>query len=108
MPAERPLRILLVEDNPINQQVAERMLQKHGHCVVSAANGRVALDLLETESFDLALMDVQMPEMDGIETTEAIRAREQGGPRRLPILALTANAFADDRERCLRAGMDGF
>ena len=108
MPAGRPLRILLVEDNPVNQKVAEYMLSKHGHEVVTAANGKIALALLEQQAFDLALMDVQMPEMDGLEATAQIRAREQSNGGHLPILALTANAMVGDRERCLQAGMDGY
>jgi CheY-like chemotaxis protein len=108
MPTERPLRILLVEDNPVNQKVAEFMLARHGHKVVTAANGRIALQLLEQQAFDLALMDVQMPEMDGLETTAQIRAREQTCGGHLPILALTANAMVGDREKCLQAGMDGY
>ncbi len=102
------LRILLVEDNPINQKVAEGMLEKHGHSVVIAENGKVALDILETQQFDLALMDLEMPIMDGIETTATIRAREHGTPRHLPILALTANPIHIDGHRCLEAGMDGY
>lgn len=102
------LRILLVEDNPINQKVAEGILEKQGHSVVIAPNGQVALDILETQVFDLALMDIEMPVMDGIETTATIRAREQGTTQHLPILALTANSVHLDRPRCLEAGMDGF
>jgi CheY-like chemotaxis protein len=104
----RPLRILLVEDNLINQKVAVRLLEKHGHRVVVAGNGQEALYTLEREPFDLVLMDVQMPEMDGLEATRAIRAREQGTDRHLPIVALTAHAMMGDRERCLAAGMDGY
>jgi CheY-like chemotaxis protein len=108
MPTTRALRILLVEDNPVNQKVAEHVLSRHGHQVVTAANGKAALAILEREAFDLALMDVQMPEMDGLETTARIRAGERDGGRRLPILALTANTLDGDREKCLRAGMDGY
>jgi CheY-like chemotaxis protein len=103
-----PLRILLVEDNPINQKVACCMLQKNGHTVVTANNGREALVTLASCEFDAVLMDVQMPEMDGLEATAAIRAGEQGTSRHVPILALTAHALIGDRERCLRAGMDGY
>jgi CheY-like chemotaxis protein len=108
MPPQRSLRILLVEDNPVNQMVAQSILARRGHTVVTADNGRAALELLEGEPFDVALMDVQMPVMDGLEATAAIRDRERGAGRHLPILALTANAQPDDRERCLRAGMDGY
>jgi len=102
------LRILLVEDNPVNQRLETRLLEKRGHRVVLAANGREALDALEKESFDLVLMDVQMPEMDGFEATAAIREREKASGVRLPVIALTAHAMKDDRERCLAAGMDDY
>jgi two-component system, sensor histidine kinase and response regulator len=104
----RALQILLVEDNPVNQKVATHILEKHGHNVVVAGNGKEALDVLDNEAFDVVLMDVQMPEMDGLEATVAIRAREQGTNRHLPIVALTAQALPGDRESCLRAGMDGY
>jgi CheY-like chemotaxis protein len=112
MVSPRTLQILLVEDNPINQTVAVRLLEKHGHRVIVASNGKEALRTLESPThdsvFDVVLMDVQMPEMDGFEATQAIRAREQGTGRRLPIVALTAHALTGDRERCLEAGMDGY
>ncbi|MGH9798600.1 MAG: response regulator, partial [Candidatus Polarisedimenticolia bacterium] len=91
--------ILLVEDNPVNQAVAVRLLQKRGHGVTVAANGRDALDLLEKEPFDLALMDLQMPGMGGFETTDAIRTRERERGGHLPIVAMTAHAMKGDRER---------
>ena len=102
------LRVLLAEDNPVNQRLASRLLEKRGHSVVVAANGREALDALEKENFDLVLMDVQMPVMDGFEATAAIREREAGGKVHLPIVALTAHAMKGDREKCLAAGMDGY
>jgi signal transduction histidine kinase/CheY-like chemotaxis protein/HPt (histidine-containing phosphotransfer) domain-containing protein len=109
-------RILLCEDNLVNQRLAARLLEKQGHTVSLVNDGHEALALLETQVFDLALMDVQMPEMNGFETTKHIRAREslngshpgsQTG-KRLPIIAMTANAMNGDRERCLSAGMDGY
>jgi signal transduction histidine kinase/CheY-like chemotaxis protein len=105
---QRPLRILLAEDNVINQKVACRLLEKQGHQVVVACNGREALSILEVELFDLALLDVQMPELDGLETAKVIRARERNGVAHLPLIAVTAHAMNGDRERCLKAGMDGY
>jgi two-component system, sensor histidine kinase and response regulator len=107
-PAPRPLRILLAEDNTVNQRLATRLLEKQGHTVELANNGCEALAALERQSFDLVLMDVQMPEMDGFEATAQIRARETAGGRRLPIIAMTAHAMKGDRERCLESGMDGY
>jgi two-component system sensor histidine kinase/response regulator len=106
--AEGGLRILLVEDNRINQRVALRILEKDGHHVTIAEDGKQALLAIEQNTFDLALMDVQMPEMDGFETTTEIRAREQGTGRHLPIIAMTARAINGDRERCLASGMDDY
>lgn len=108
MVPERPLQILLVEDNPINQKVAQRLLEKQGHLVMIAWNGKEALAQLQALSVDLVLMDVAMPEMDGLETTAAIREQERGTDRHLPIVALTAHAMKGDREKCLAAGMDGY
>ncbi len=102
------LHILLAEDNPVNQKVAARMMERKGHRVTIAGNGKEALDTLEQQSFDLILMDVQMPEMDGFEATAKIREREQRTGGHVPILALTAHAMKGDRERCLEAGMDGY
>jgi len=100
--------ILLVEDGLVNQQVAVDLLTQRGHTVVVANNGREALAALATEAFDLILMDLQMPEMDGLAATAAIRAREQTTGTHIPIVAMTAEAMAGDRERCLVAGMDGY
>ncbi len=102
------LKILLVDDNPVNQKVALRILEKEGHTVAIAANGRAALAHWERQAFDLILMDVQMPEMDGLEVTAAIRRAEAGTGRHVPIIALTAHAMAGDRERYLVSGMDGY
>jgi CheY-like chemotaxis protein len=101
-------RILLAEDNPVNQRVALRILEKAGHIVVTAANGGIALQLLEEQSFDVVLMDVQMPEMDGFEATALIREKERRTGARIPIVAMTAHAMQGDRERCLAAGMDDY
>jgi two-component system sensor histidine kinase/response regulator len=102
------LRVLVVEDNPVNQRLATRLLEKRGHRVVLAANGREAVDAIEREAFDLVLMDVQMPEMDGLEATAVIRQREQTTQRHQPIIALTAHAMKGDQLRCIEAGMDGY
>jgi len=104
----RLLRVLLAEDNPVNQRLAVTLLEERGHTVVVAGDGREALDILDRESFDLILMDVQMPRMDGFQATAAIRAAEDGSRRRIPIVALTAHAMMGDQERCLAAGMDGY
>jgi signal transduction histidine kinase/CheY-like chemotaxis protein len=104
----RPLRILLAEDNLVNQTLASRVLEKHGHNVAIATNGRQALQRLENQEFDLVLMDVQMPEMDGFETTAMIRKMEEATGAHLPIVAMTAHAMQGDKERCLAAGMDGY
>ncbi|MGO9273685.1 MAG: response regulator [Terriglobia bacterium] len=105
---KRRLHVLLAEDNAVNQKLAARLLEKHGHHVTVTSNGREALVALDQESFDVVLMDVQMPEMDGFEATAAIRAREQSTGRHLPIVAMTAHAMQGDQERCLAAGMDGY
>jgi CheY-like chemotaxis protein/HPt (histidine-containing phosphotransfer) domain-containing protein len=102
------LRILLAEDNSVNQLYAASLLQQSGHYVRVTATGREALAAFERESFDIALMDIEMPEMDGFATTAAIRQREKTTGRRMPIVALTAHAVKGFREQCLTAGMDGY
>jgi signal transduction histidine kinase/BarA-like signal transduction histidine kinase len=102
-----PLRVLLVEDNPANQKLTAYILQERGHRVAVASDGRQALGMLQENQYDLVLMDVQMPGMDGLETTAVIRARE-AGKTRVPIIAMTAHAMKGDRERCLAGGMDGY
>jgi two-component system, sensor histidine kinase and response regulator len=103
-----PLRILLAEDNLVNQKLASRLLENQGHTVVVAADGAQALDTLVKESFDLILMDAQMPIMDGFEATAAIRRLEETTRAHIPIIAMTAHAMVGDRQRCLNAGMDGY
>ncbi len=106
---QRSLAILLAEDNPVNQKLALRLLEKMGHQPTLAENGKVALTRLGSQPFDLALMDIQMPEMGGFEAVGKWRAFESStGKPRLPIIALTAHAMQGDRERCLAAGMDGY
>lgn len=104
------LRMLVPEDNPVNQLLAVRLLEKRGLRVVVAANGREALQVLDKESFDLFLMDVQMPEMDGFEATAAFRKKEKerGNRDHQSVMALTAYAMKGDYERCMTAGMDGY
>ena len=102
------LRVLLAEDNAVNQTLAVRLLEKRGYTVAVAANGRDALAAFEREAFDVILMDIQMPEMDGFEATTAIRAREKSTGGHIPIIAMTAHALVGDQERCLSAGMDGY
>jgi CheY-like chemotaxis protein len=102
------LKLLLAEDNIVNQRLAVRLLEKRGHRVVVAANGVEALATLKKESFDMIFMDVQMPEMDGMEATAAIREREKGTDEHVIVIALTAHAMKGDREKCLAAGMDGY
>jgi two-component system, sensor histidine kinase and response regulator len=104
----RKLRILVAEDNVVNQAIAVRMLEKKGHTIVVAATGLEALDLLNSQSFDLVLMDVQMPQLDGFEATRFIREREKATGAHIPIIATTAHAMVGDRERCLEAGMDRY
>jgi CheY-like chemotaxis protein len=105
------LRILLAEDNEVNRLIATRLLEKRGHTVVVAGSGREALAALDAPAsggFDLILMDVQMPDMDGLAATALIRAREKSSGAHLPIIAMTANAMKGDEERCLAGGMDGY
>ncbi|MDZ4684535.1 MAG: PAS domain S-box protein [Planctomycetaceae bacterium] len=109
LPASSPrLRILLAEDNQINQQVAIRFLNKLGHEVQTVENGQRALDALQMSAFDVVLMDVQMPVLDGFKAVAAIREREKATGRHQPVVAMTAHAIAGDRERCLDAGMDDY
>jgi signal transduction histidine kinase/DNA-binding response OmpR family regulator len=102
------LKVLVAEDNPVNQRLTVRLLEKRGHRVVVAANGLEALAALKKESFELVFMDVQMPEMDGMEATAAIREEEKRSGEHVPVIALTAHAMKGDREKCLAAGMDGY
>ena len=102
------MQVLLCEDNSVNQRLIARILEKMGNVVAVAGDGRVALHMLAQRHFDLIAMDMQMPHMDGIEATQRIRAQERGTPNHIPIIAMTANAFEDDRRRCYEAGMDGY
>jgi two-component system sensor histidine kinase/response regulator len=101
-------RVLLAEDNPVNRMVAVRLLEKRGYAVTVAGDGRTAVAAVEKESFDIVLMDVQMPEMDGFEATMAIRQREKSTGGHIPIIAMTAHALKGDEDLCLSAGMDGY
>ncbi len=105
---EEGLRILLAEDNRINQKLAVRTLEKMGHTVIIANDGREALSMLETGTFDLVFMDIQMPFLDGIAATKEIRDGEKQTRRHIPIIAMTAHAMKGDREKCLECGMDGY
>jgi CheY-like chemotaxis protein len=104
----RQLRILLAEDNPVNQKLVVRLLEKRGHSLMVASTGKEALAAFEKHSFDLVLMDIQMPEMGGFETTAVIRENEKKSAQHVPIIALTAHAMKGDRERCLEAGIDDY
>ncbi|MGH9661158.1 MAG: ATP-binding response regulator, partial [Bryobacteraceae bacterium] len=101
-------RILVAEDNPINQRLIRRILERRGHTVTLAANGNEALEALASQAVDLVLMDVQMPEMDGLEATRTIRGRESAVGRHMPILGLSAHALDSQRDKCLAAGMDAY
>ena len=108
-PAANPgARVLIAEDNPTNQLLARRLVQKLGHCPHVVSDGQAALDALAAQPFELVLMDCQMPGLDGYAATRALREREKGGTARLPIIALTANAVEGQREQCLAAGMDDY
>ena len=107
-PSLRGLRVLLAEDNAVNRKLALRLLEKNGHHVFVAANGREAVTLFHREDLDVVLMDLQMPEMDGFQATAAIRASEKLRGGHVPIVALTAHALTGDREHCLASGMDGY
>ncbi len=102
------LRVLVAEDNPVNRKLAGCLLEKRGHTAVVVESGRDALELLKAEKFDLLLMDVQMPDMDGFEATAEIRRQERASGGHLPVVAMTAHAMVGDQERCLNAGMDGY
>ena len=106
----RPLRILVAEDNLVNRRLVTTLLKKRGHKVVQVENGRLAVERIDAaqQAFDVVLLDLQMPEMGGLEATQAIRDREVATRRHVPIIALTAHAMSGDRERCLSAGMDGY
>jgi len=104
----RELRILLAEDNTVNQRLIVRLLEKHGHIILVANTGQEALTALAQQPIDLVLMDVQMPEMDGLEATAVIREQERQRGGHLPIIALTAHAMKGDQERCLATGMDDY
>jgi CheY-like chemotaxis protein len=110
-PPARALRVLVAEDNPVNRQLVTKLLQKRGHSVKGVETGRAAVKAVESDKdggFDAILMDLQMPEMSGLEATHAIRAFEKTRGGRVPIVALTAHAMQSDRDRCLAAGMDGY
>jgi CheY-like chemotaxis protein len=107
-PTRHGRRVLLAEDNPVNRRLARAILEKSGYAIVEAENGRLALDALAQTPFDIVLMDVQMPELDGLATSRAIRENEQATGGHIPIVALTAHALRADREACLAAGMDGY
>jgi CheY-like chemotaxis protein len=102
------LHVLLVEDNPVNRAIAIRLLEKRGYLVTAVENGALAVEITDHERFDIVLMDVQMPVMDGITATKSIRDRERDRGGHVPIVAVTAHALDQDRQRCLAAGMDDY
>jgi CheY-like chemotaxis protein len=102
------LRVLLAEDNLVNQKLISRLLQKLGHDVKVVENGFEAIQALAAEEFDLVAMDMQMPVMDGLEAVRKIREKEKISGQHIPIVAMTANAFEEDKRRCIEAGMDGY
>jgi len=101
-------RILLVEDNAVNRTIATRLLERRGHVVIAVENGALAVDITATEQFDVVLMDVSMPVMDGLTATANIRTREHATGAHVPIVAVTAHAREQDRQRCMAAGMDAY
>jgi CheY-like chemotaxis protein len=105
---QRGLKVLLAEDNAVNQLLVLRLLEKRGHRVSAVRDGRAAFAAFGAEPFDVVLMDIQMPEMDGFQATALIREREKESGTHVPVIALTAHAMKGDRERCLAAGMDGY
>jgi CheY-like chemotaxis protein len=107
-PAAHGLRILLAEDNAVNQKLAALLLRREGHDVTVVGDGNEAVRAVARDSFDVVLMDLQMPQMDGFEATAAIRAAERGTGRHMRIVALTAHAMKDDRDKCLESGMDDY
>jgi CheY-like chemotaxis protein len=106
--SERAFRILLAEDNPVNQRLTIRLLEKQGHSVMTVGTGIDAVHASAEERFDVILMDVHMPELDGIQATRRIRLRESTSREHVPIIAMTASAMKEDRQRCLNAGMDAY
>jgi CheY-like chemotaxis protein len=98
----------LAEDSLVNQKLASALLEKEGHSVTVVGNGMKAVEAFQSQEFDVVLMDVQMPDMDGFEATVAIRGKQEKSGRRVPIIAMTAHALKGDRERCLEAGMDEY
>jgi CheY-like chemotaxis protein len=104
----RSLRVLVADDSPVNLKLVVRLLEKRGHTTVAVSNGKEALEAFDKGKFDLILMDIQMPEMDGFEAMAAIRERERTTGKHVPVVAMTAHAMKGDRERCLKAGMDRY